>query len=253
MGIFKTALAATGYISLGAAAGYVGWTRKTKIVNVPPTDYIFNSTLFARYNPNNAPVTQDLAVRRVPLSSIKPELLEKEGKLVEAFTAGVWSGFGRCMGQHKLWEAVFTRANGIYTGFAYQRRFLEKKYRADPVTADHLWDKKDLQSSTYEVGTKITDHFEVVSKNANSIIVRCGDSPRVRDVRASDGLFEMSAEIKKDEGVAEFGLKSVFYNGLAQPDKEGPPLSPPMSNWIQWLHQQYDKVLMETAITNVTK
>lgn len=57
-------------------------------------DYLFNSTLFARYNPNNAPVTQDLAVRRVPLSQIKPELLEKDGKLAEAFCAGVWSGLG---------------------------------------------------------------------------------------------------------------------------------------------------------------
>lgn len=139
-------------------------------------------------------------------------------------------------------------------GYAYQRRYLEKKYRADPITADHLWDKKDLQSSTYDVGTKITDHFEVVSKNENSIIVRCGDSPRIQEVRASDGLFEMSAEVKKDEGVAEFGLKSIFYNGLGpQPDQEGKPPSEPMSPWIKWLHQQYAKVWMETAITNCTK
>lgn len=80
--------------------------------------------------------------------------------------------------------------------------------------------------------------------------MRCGDSPRNTDVRASDGLFEMTAEVKHDEGVAVFGLKSVFYNGLAQPDKEN---KAPMSNWIQWLHQQYDKVLMETAVTNVKK
>lgn len=146
------------------------------------------------------------------------------------------------------------RTDGIYPGYAYQRRFLEKKYRADEFTRDHLWDKQDLKSSTYEVGTKITDHFEVVSKTPTSIIVRCGDSPRIQDVRASDGLFEMQAEIKKDEGVAEFGLKSIFYNGLgAQPDKDGKPPAPPMSSTIQWLHQQYDKVLMETAITNCTR
>lgn len=64
---------------------------------MPPTDYLFHSTLFARYNPNNAPVTQDLAVRNVPLSQIKPELLEKEGRLAEAFCAGVWSGLGASM------------------------------------------------------------------------------------------------------------------------------------------------------------
>ena len=92
-----------------------------------------------------------------------------------------------------------------------------------------------------------------MSKTPNSIIVRCGDSPRLTDVRESDGLFEMSAEIKKDEGIAEFGLKSIFYNGLAQPDQTAKPGQGPMSNWIQWLHQQYDKVLMETALNNVTK
>lgn len=90
--------------------------------------------------------------------------------------------------------------------------------------------------------------FEVVAKSPESIIVRCGDSPRLQDVRSSDGLFEMTAEIKKDEGVAEFGLKSVFYNGLGS-DKEA---SGPMPAHIQWLHQQYDKVLMETALTNCT-
>jgi hypothetical protein len=94
MGLVKVALAATGWSTLGAAASYVAWTRKTKIVDVPPTDYLFNHTLFARFNPNNAPVTQDLAVRQVPLSQIKPELLEKEGKLAEAFTAGVFGGLG---------------------------------------------------------------------------------------------------------------------------------------------------------------
>lgn len=139
------------------------------------------------------------------------------------------------------------------TGFAYQRRFLEKKYRNDPATADHLWDTRDLKASTYEVGTKITDHFEVVSKTPESIIVRCGDSPRVQDVRESDGLFEMSAVIRKDEGVAVLGLKSLFYNGLAQPDQTGTPGSGPMGTWIQWLHQQYDKVLMETALKNITQ
>jgi hypothetical protein len=93
----------------------------------------------------------------------------------------------------------------------------------------------------------------VVAKSDNSIIVRCGDSPRIKDVRASDGLFEMVAEAKKEEGVAEFQLKSVFYNGIAQPDKTGKPLDAPMSPFIQWLHAQYDKVLMETALRECTR
>lgn len=59
-----------------------------------PTDYLFNHTLYARYNPENNPTTADVCVRRVPLDKIKPEYLEKEGKLAERFCAGVWSGFG---------------------------------------------------------------------------------------------------------------------------------------------------------------
>ena len=61
-------------------------------------------------------------------------------------------------------------------------------------------------------------------------------------------MFEMTAEVNEEEKVVEFGLKSVFYSGTAQPDKEGKKGDAPMSPWIQWLHAQYGKVLMETAI-----
>lgn len=231
MGLISKTIGLTGWTTLGATGIWIAFTRKNRIVPVPASDYIFNSTLFARYNPNNSPVTQDLCLRQVPLSQIKPELLETEGKLAEAFCAGVWSG----------------------VGYAYQRRYLEKKYRG-PETATQLWDREALRESTYEVGTIVTDHFEVVSKTPESIIVRCGDSPRIKDVRESDGLFEMTAVVKKEEGVAEFGLKSVFYNGLSgyKSGANGGPGANPMPGHVQWLHQQYDKVLMESALKNVT-
>lgn len=89
-----------------------------------------------------------------------------------------------------------------------------------------------------------------MARTPSSIIVRCGDSPRITDVRVSDGLFEMTADVKKEEGVVEFGLKSLFYNGLGEKAKEGDP--GPMSSTIQWLHKQYDKVLMESAVVNCT-
>ena len=165
-------------------------------------------------------------VCRSPKSGPNSSRRREEGKLVEAFSQGIWGGLG----------------------FAYQRRFLEKKYRG-PETAHQLWERGELKTSAYEVGTQIADHFEVVSKTPTSIIVRCGDSPRIRDVRASDGLFEMTAEVLEKEGVAEFGLKSVFYNGLAAPatgeagvDKE------PMGPWTQWAHAQYDRLFMETSL-----
>lgn len=144
-----------------------------------------------------------------------------------------------CESQRKL-----TRLCWI-TGYAYQRRYLERKYRG-PETDSQLWDRTALQASTYPVGTVITDHFEVLAKTPTSITVRCGDTPRKMEVRESDGLFEMTAEVKKEEGVVEFGLKSVFFNGVAQPDEVGP--EGPMSSWMQWAHQHYDRILMETAI-----
>ena len=115
---------------------------------------------------------------------------------------------------------------------------------------DQLWDRKVLASSTYEPGTKITDHFEVVAKTPHSIIVRCGDSPRNQEPRASDGLFEMSTEVKQDDGVVEFGLKSLFYNSL---NGHETPDNAPMPAYAQWLHQLYDKVLMESAVRGLTR
>lgn len=226
MGILRKTVGVVGWGSLAGALTLVGFTYKNRILPVDKDDYIFNHTQYARLNPNNSPLTHDICLRKVPLRSIKPELLEKEGKLAEAFCAGVWSGIG----------------------YAYQRRFLEKKYRG-PDTAAQLWEKKDLQTSTYNVGTVITDHFEVVSKSSESIIVRCGDSPRVKEAREADGLFEMTAIVKKEEGVAEFGLKSVFFNSASGYKST----TPPMPWHIQWLHQWYDKLLMESAIRNVTK
>lgn len=68
-----------------------------------------------------------------------------------------------------------------------------------------------------------------------------------KDVRSSDGLFEMSVKIKKEEGVAEFALKSVFYVGLGQTS------SAPMPSHIEFLHRLYTKFWMETAVGNCTR
>lgn len=52
----------------------------------------------------------------------------------------------------------------------------------------------------------------------------------------------MSAKVNKDEGVVEFGLKSVFYKGAGKAE------APPMPWHIEFLHRQYTKLLMESAI-----
>lgn len=219
-GLFKTAT-----IGGTAAVGTFFWaTRNDTFVPLAPSDPIFHSASFNKYNPSKNPTTHDLYIRKVPLSQINPSLLEKKGKLVEAFCAGVWGGWG----------------------YAIQRAYLARKYQG-PDTAHQLWTPDQLLSSTYEVGTQITDHFEVVEKTPERIVVRCGDSPRKRDVRESDGLFEMSAVIKPDEGVAEFGVKSCFFQGLGKAESQ------PMPEHIAWLHYQYAKLWLETAIRNVLR
>lgn len=94
MGVFKTLSKAAAYGTVAGAGGWAVWTRKSTFVPLSPSDYIYNTTFYARNNPERNPATADLCVRKVPLSQIKPEYLEKEGKLVEKFCAGVWGGLG---------------------------------------------------------------------------------------------------------------------------------------------------------------
>ena len=142
-------------------------------------------------------------------------------------------------------DSCLTEAN-YRLGYAFQRAYLARKYQG-PETARHLWSRSELRSSSYDRGTILTDHFEVVEKTPDSIVFRCGDSPRVQDVRETDGLFEISAVVKPDEGVAEFGLKSCFFKGLGKTESE------PMPEHIAWLHRQYSKLLLATAVPNVLR
>ncbi|KAL4891811.1 hypothetical protein BDV59DRAFT_181028 [Aspergillus ambiguus] len=224
MGFIKKAFKLTTYGGTATLGAFFWATRKDVFVPMSPSDSIFHSNFYRAQNPSNNPTVHDFCIRRVPLSDIDPSLLEKKGKLAEAFCAGVWSGWG----------------------YAFQRAYLARKYQG-PDTASHLWSPEELRSSSYDVGTLITDHFEVVEKTADRIVVRCGDSPRKKGVRESDGLFEMSAVVKPEEGVAEFGLKSCFFQGLGKAE------APPMPSHIIWLHKQYTKLWSETAIQNVLR
>lgn len=129
-------------------------------------------------------------------------------------------------------------------GYEIQRRILERKYR-DETTAGQLWTRGELAEADYAVGTVVTDHFEVVDRAPERILLRCGGSPKVSDVRESDGLFEIGARVKEEEGVAEFYLKSVLFQGLgkAEAGSKGP-----MPEWMVALHKVYAKIWMETAI-----
>lgn len=136
------------------------------------------------------------------------------------------------------------------TGYTIQRLYLQNKYRTDTTTAHQLWDQPALLNSSYNTGTEITDHFVVLDKTPTSILIRCGDSPlnSPNDPRPSDGLFEITATTDFDKGFAEFRLKSVFFQGEGEVKDRS---QPPMPAHIAWLHQQYAKLWMESAMRHL--
>jgi hypothetical protein len=83
----------TGIATGTAFAAYVGGTTSV-IWPLPIDDPLWSSGVYARHNPHGNPSTQDVCIKRVPLSKIRPELLEKEGDLALEFCRGVWSGWG---------------------------------------------------------------------------------------------------------------------------------------------------------------
>lgn len=79
-----------------ATVGTFFWaTRNDVYVPLSPSDPIFHSSHLKKLNPSNNPTINDLYVRKVPLSELNPSLLEKKGKLTEAFCAGIWSRSGK--------------------------------------------------------------------------------------------------------------------------------------------------------------
>lgn len=92
MGIIKK----TFYTTVLTGTAFVGYVAgSTSIIRpLPRDDPIWKSNPFNRYNVQNNPSTQDVCIKRVPLSKIRPELLEKDGDLALEFCRGVWAGWG---------------------------------------------------------------------------------------------------------------------------------------------------------------
>jgi hypothetical protein len=57
-----------------------------------------------------------------------------------------------------------------------------------------------------------------------------------------ENIAEITTDINLKEGVAEFRLKNIFYNGLERTTKALFPLP------IVWLHFQYCKLLVEAGV-----
>jgi hypothetical protein len=73
----KTALQATALTTILASSFIYNRTKQSKIISpLSPTDPLFLSKFYLQNNPHKNPSTQDVCVRRVPASKIKPGLVE---------------------------------------------------------------------------------------------------------------------------------------------------------------------------------
>ncbi|RSL55371.1 hypothetical protein CEP54_009434 [Fusarium duplospermum] len=224
MGIIRKAVF-TSLLGTSTAAAYLA-AKNPVISPLPPNDPIWSARIYKNHNPNRNPATQDVCIKRIPLSKIRPELLQKDGDLTLEFCRGLWSGWG----------------------YAVQRKYLEYKWRGSE-TEEQLWDNEQLAESTYDKGTKITDHFEVVEKTPQAITVRCGDSPRNHSVRPSDGLFTISATIDKQREEVELRLRSCLFSS----EGKITGIKGPMPPWMEELHQWYARIWSETASWKLLK
>ncbi|KAL2867707.1 uncharacterized protein BJX67DRAFT_76780 [Aspergillus lucknowensis] len=224
----KRALKVSAGASLAAAGGWQFWFRHCYFEPFgPETDPLFHSHWLSSFNPGNHPSLNDSCVRKVPLSRLPPELVDDAdnggSRLLERFCAGVWGGYG----------------------YAIQRNILTYLWRSTSTQESSLWDKQQLLDNSYEEGTVITDHFVVLSKSPRAIVLRGGGSPGTLNrpgPREIDSISEITVDIHREQGVAEFRLKNIFFNGVERKEKLFP--AP-----VEWLHLQYCRLLVEGGVS----
>lgn len=137
--------------------------------------------------------------------------------------------------------------------YGIQRWYLTRKYFGSE-TQNQLWDASAIKSSPHDVGTVITDHFEIAEKKfdpaskTSEIIIRCGDSPRVQEVREHDGFFVATAKVDEEKQELVLSLKSAFFQGLGKAEVGVEP----MPSWIKMLHIGYALALLESGSRELT-
>lgn len=94
MGLVRKAALGT-IVAPAAALGYLHVTT-TVVSPLAPTDAIFSSEPYKRYNVNRNATTNDVCFKSVSLNRIRPELLKNDGDLALELCRGVWSGWGEC-------------------------------------------------------------------------------------------------------------------------------------------------------------
>lgn len=83
----------TSLLGTSTAAAYLA-AKNPVISPLAAADPIWSSRPYKKYNYYRNAATQDVCIRRVPLSKVRPELLQKDGALTLEFCRGVWSGWG---------------------------------------------------------------------------------------------------------------------------------------------------------------
>ncbi|KAG0133678.1 hypothetical protein HOY82DRAFT_482438 [Tuber indicum] len=217
MPIIRTAAKLIFGTTAASAGGIYLLTRDAHFLPYTPTTDISLRKALKLYNPhNNTPILADHAVQRVPLSRL---FTTDSEALIRKFCSGVWAG----------------------SGYMCQRKILEMKYRNLEGREGMLWDKAELENAEYGVGSIITDHFEVVERGNDKVIIRGGDSPLVHGNRSNDGLFLL--EVTKDEEFANFHIKSIFFDSTAQGDK-----AKKFPGWLRFAHTVYVRLLMRSGV-----
>jgi hypothetical protein len=143
------------------------YTRNTKFIPYDVSSPDLQTATHKSHNPaNNPPVCIDHAIKSIPYAKLPEKyrraandekVLVDKAQLATDFCRSIWGG----------------------VAYRVQRRYLERKYRALPGREDHLWDVKQLEKSEYPVGTKITDHFEVVEHTPEKVLASCFPAPVV--------------------------------------------------------------------------
>lgn len=97
------------------------------------------------------------------------------------------------------------------------------------------------------MGTDIVGNFEVIDRSKESILIRGGDKTSNRGLRPLDGLIEVTVHIDREQDVAKFGFKSLFFQGAGTTNQL------PMPGLVVWLHEQYAKALLRSGVQHVLK
>lgn len=95
-----------------------------------------------------------------------------------------------------------------------------------------------MKTQAHCAGDDLFGHFKVTEKTSASIVFLLD----VDENLIPGGVLETKAQLSQSSATVDFELKAVFFEPS---DKQMPRF---VKTCITWLHQQYTKLLVETAI-----